>query len=137
MSEIQRTTATENWTGFAAAIGGEGMSGTAKPQLCLYCKELSMAEALAEKRPHEAERFLKQPPEIIEFSDRTGAARFMVKKGKRIRGLVDVLLEGQGYGSPVVVKGLVAVEMPTKDRSYVLGQFGAPQGMQMGNAFIA
>lgn len=95
MSEIQRTTGTEGWTGLAAGIGRDGVTGTAKPQLCLYCKELSMAEVLAQKRPKGADRFLSQAPEIIKFPDGTGAARFMVKKGKKIRELLDVLLEGQ------------------------------------------
>ncbi len=95
-----------------------------------------MAEALAKFRPSATEAFLSEPPDIMEYPDGTGGVRFKVRDGRSIRKFLDVLLEGRDYPEKMVVTNGVTAQLPASDKSYVLRQFGAGQGVDFGSVMM-
>jgi len=93
-----------------------------KPELWLLCDYVSMAESLAHYRPANVDAFLIQPPEVVEFSDGSGAVVFELQDGAEILQLTKFLFQTE-YDQKILVIAGAAKCLPGEDEIVLMRMF--------------
>jgi hypothetical protein len=125
-----------DWTDLASNIAERIESGELQTkELCLYCKDLAAAKALAEHYPDVVSEFLARGPAIVEFSDGSGAVRFFVKDGSRIPEVLSHLGQGNYGGVPLTIKGGICPGLPKNQWEAVRQMIGVEQALGLGSTF--
>jgi hypothetical protein len=130
---FSETRINKDWKSFAAELCTRSVAGEElAPQVCICCRTIEMAKLLAGRRPGATDALLSSVPEVLRFSDNTGAATFSVTNAAKIVGLCTMLLDGKDYGQPLSMKSVLVVGASESDQALVVRAFGAPQPMSFG-----
>lgn len=124
------------WTTFASSLAAKVERGEVTTrELCLYCKDLSAARALAGHYPDVISDVLDGNPETIEFPDGSGAVRFFVQDGAAIPDLLSNLGQGNYGGVPLTIRGGICPGLPAEYWQPVRQMVGAAQALALGGTF--
>jgi|LGVF01.1.fsa_nt_gb hypothetical protein len=136
MHKFNSTKYSGEWTTFASDLVLKIETGeiTTK-ELCLYCKDLSAAQALAGRYPDAISGFLDGSPETVEFPDGSGAVRFFVKDGTQIPDVLSNLGQGDYGGVPLTISGGICPGLPAEYWQTVHQMLGVDQVICLGSIF--
>ena len=125
-----------DWTSFASDLAVQVEKHEIETtELCLYCKDLSAAQALAGGYPGTIASFLKGNPEVVEFPDGSGVVRFFVKDGKQIPSVLSGLGGGDYGGVPLTIRGGICPGLPSEYWQTMRQMIGASQAIALGSTF--
>lgn len=124
------------WTTFASDLAMKiGTGEVTTKELCLYCKDLSAAQALAGRYPDTISDILDGSPETVEFPDGSGAVRFFVKDGTQIPDVLSNLGQGDYGGVPLTIRGGICPGLPAEYWQSLRQMVGTDQALALGSTF--
>ena len=123
-----------DWSEFSSDLAIKITKGEiSTKELCLYCKDLSAATALASHYPDVIIDKLDGSPETVEFKDGSGVVRFFVKDGNEIPDILSNLGTGDYGGVPLTIRGGICPGLPASYGETVRQMIGAKQVILLGD----